>query len=234
MRKLNIIVLLSMTLYFVGCGDLSKPSNEEVIGGKVLVDIDGNTIKKSLIAKKTPRIDMNTTVYGYKAYKIPYSTTDEKGNTVAASGLMVVPKGLPDTLIAAKGLSVVSDNHGTIFSNEDAPSVVAGTNNAPEGSSVILTSIFGFVTLQPDYVGFGDSSEIYHPFILKSHLLMQQLILLTQQKNLQLIIRYILTNNFFLQDTVRVVMQQWLLYKKLNKREICKWNWLHQWQDPML
>jgi len=170
MGKINTIVLSVTALFFVGCGDLNQPENEQAIGGKVVVDLDGENIKNSLIAAKTPGVDVNTTVYGYKAYKIPYNTTDEEGNTVAVSGLMVIPKGLPNALVSAKGLSMVSDDHGTIFANADAPVVTAGTNNAPNGSPVLLTSLFGFVTLQPDYIGFGDSSEHYHPFVLKKSL----------------------------------------------------------------
>lgn len=172
---MNMGKILSYTLglsilFLVGCGDLHQPANETVVGGKVVVDLDGENIKNSLIAAKVPGVDENTTVYGYKAYKIPYSTTDEEGNTVAVSGLMVVPQGLPEALIAAKGYSTVSDDHGTIFSNAEAPVVIAGANNAPDGSSIILSSLFGFVTLQPDYIGFGDSKDHYHPFVLKKSL----------------------------------------------------------------
>jgi len=170
MKKINSIVLSIAALFFVGCGDLNKPKNEQLKGAKVIVDLDGQHIKKSLLAAKTPGVDANTTVYGYKAYKIPYKTTDEEGNRVAVSGLMVIPKGLPDVVNSTLGLSVVSDDHGTIFANADAPVVKAETNNAPSGSSVILTSLFGFVTLQPDYIGFGDSNDHYHPFILKKSL----------------------------------------------------------------
>ena len=35
---------------------------------------------------------------------------------------------------------------------------------------LILTSLGGFATLQPDYIGFGDSKEHYHPFVLKDSL----------------------------------------------------------------
>jgi fermentation-respiration switch protein FrsA (DUF1100 family) len=35
---------------------------------------------------------------------------------------------------------------------------------------VILTSLAGFITLQPDYIGFGDSNDHYHPFVLKRSL----------------------------------------------------------------
>ena len=114
--------------------------------------------------------DENTTVFGYKAYKIPYTTTDEKGNEVEASGLFVIPTGMPDA-IRQIGLSMVSDDHGTIFANADAPSVIASNNGTPDGSSIILSALGGFATLQPDYIGFGDSyQKHYHPFILKKSL----------------------------------------------------------------
>lgn len=65
---------------------------------------------------------------------------------------------------------MVADDHGTIFANAEAPSVIADSSGAPDGSAIILTSIGGFATLQPDYIGFGDSSEHYHPFVLKDSL----------------------------------------------------------------
>jgi pimeloyl-ACP methyl ester carboxylesterase len=65
---------------------------------------------------------------------------------------------------------VVSDDHGTIFANNDAPTVIPELSNMPTGASIILTSLAGFVTLQPDYIGFGDSKDHYHPFVLKKSL----------------------------------------------------------------
>ncbi len=169
MKNFSRIVLSVSILFFVGCGDLDQPTNERVTGGKVVVDLDGASIRGSLIAAGTPGVDESTTVYGYKAYKIPYTTTDEEGNSVSVSGLMVVPTGVPEAVNQA-GLSLVSDSHGTIFANAEAPTVIAGSTNSPDGSSVILTSLFAFVTLQADYIGFGDSIEHYHPFILKKSL----------------------------------------------------------------
>jgi len=162
-------ILAVSVLFFVACGDLDQPSNELVVGGTVLVDLDGESIKGNLIAAGAPGIDESTTVYGYKAYKIPYTTTDEEGNSVAVSGLMTVPTGVPEA-VTQLGFSLVSDSHGTIFANAEAPSVIASATSAPDGSSVILTSLFAFVTLQADYIGFGDSNDHYHPFILKKSL----------------------------------------------------------------
>jgi len=164
--------LLAMSVvFFVGCGggSLEQPANETVVGGEVVVDLDGETIKQSLLQAGTPGVDASTTVYGYKAYKIPYKTTDEEGNIVDVSGLMVVPTGVPEAMTAA-GFSLVSDSHGTIFANWEAPTEIASITNAPDGAPVILTSLAAFVTLQADYIGFGDSVDHYHPFVLKKSL----------------------------------------------------------------
>jgi len=169
MKMVAKSILAVSVLLFVGCGDLDQPANEQVSGGEIVVDLDGESIKKSLIDANVPGVTPDTAVYGYKAYKIPYTTMDEEGNSVAVSGLMVVPKGLPDA-IDALGLSMVSDSHGTIFANAEVPTVIADVTSAPDGASVILTSLFAFVTLQADYIGFGDSSDHYHPFILKNSL----------------------------------------------------------------
>ena len=155
-------------LLILGCGEIEQPSNETIKGGEVVVDFSATQMKQTLISKGFA--DENTTVFGYKAYKIPYTTTDEEGNEVEVSGLFVIPTGMPES-IKQIGLSMVSDDHGTIFANADAPSVIASNNGTPDGSSIILSALGGFATLQPDYIGFGDSyQKHYHPFILKKSL----------------------------------------------------------------
>lgn len=170
MKEIFSLVLVLPVLFFVGCGELDQPVNEKVIGGETVVDLSGDTVKASLIAAQIPGVDAETTVYGYKAYKIPYMTTDEEGNRINVSGLMVVPTGLPEIVYSTLGLSMVSDGHGTIFANAEAPTEIAGSTNAHDGSSIFLTSLGGFVTLQADYIGFGDSIDYNHPFVLKKSL----------------------------------------------------------------
>jgi len=169
MTKIVKSTIVVSTLFFLGCGDtLATPKNETFKGGELFVDFDGAAIKAKLI--DAGAISKNRTVYGYKAFKIPYTTHDEEGNEVAVSGLFVIPKGLPKVVNSTLGLSMVADDHGTIFANHEAPSVIADNTGTPDGSAIILTSLGGFATLQPDYIGFGDSKEHYHPFILKDSL----------------------------------------------------------------
>ena len=146
-------LLLSSVLLIVGCGSLDQPDNPQVVGGSTVVTFDQALMKKTLIFKGYA--DVNSTVFGYTAYKIPYKTTNEKGVEVSVSGLMVVPTGLPEVVTEHIGLSLVSDDHGTIFANYEAPTIIGETTSAPAGSAIILTALAGFVTLQPDYIGFG-------------------------------------------------------------------------------
>jgi len=168
--RLYIGVLTLASLLMIGCSNLEEPASTQMDGGELVVSLDGKFIKKSLLDNHTPGITEDTVVYGQKAYKIPYVTTDEEGNEVNVSGYMVVPTGLPQELIDVKGFSVVSDDHGTIFNNNETLSVIATTTNSPSGASIILTSLAGFVTLEPDYIGFGDSVGHYHPFVMKKSL----------------------------------------------------------------
>lgn len=164
----KIITIVTPLLFIIGCGNSKKSSNEKVKGGELVVDFSAKMVKKSLISKGL--IEENRTVFGYKAYKIPYLTTDEHDNEIDVSGLFVIPTEMPN-IVNQIGFSMVSDDHGTIFANADAPSVIGSNNGTPDGSSIILTSLGGFATLQPDYIGFGDSyKKHYHPFILKKSL----------------------------------------------------------------
>ena len=162
------VAMVAPLLGLVGCGDLAQPSNEAVKGGELVVNFSAAAMKKILFEKGVVTAEQD--VFGYKAYKIPYTTTDEEGNEVQASGLFVIPPALQSQVAPLGGLSMVSDDHGTIFANKEAPSVGADANAAPDGSAIILTSLGGFATLQPDYIGFGDANEHYHPFILKKSL----------------------------------------------------------------
>jgi len=165
----RLMAIIGLSVILVGCGGVDTPDRVNPIGGEVVVDMDGASIKKIMLDANMPGVDDSTVVYGYKAYKIPYVTTDEFGKSISASGLMIIPTGMPE-MVYQIGLSMVSDDHGTIMADYEAPTVMAMQNSSPEGSAVILTSLAGFVTLQPDYIGFGDARENYHPYVLEKSL----------------------------------------------------------------
>jgi hypothetical protein len=176
-KILSTLIAALVGMVLAGCGaSVSGPDSKSPDEGRVVVDFPSNLLKRSLIEKGVIEPESDTTVFGYKAYLIEYETTDEKGESVVASGLMVVPSenGLDEAgrkkleYMKAKGFSTVLDGHGTIFADEEAPTVEASMQNVPEGSPIILSSLYGFVTLQPDYIGFGSSAEHHHPYLLEA------------------------------------------------------------------
>jgi pimeloyl-ACP methyl ester carboxylesterase len=92
--------------------------------------------------------------YDITLYKISYQT-HYHNEEITASGLIAVPIGQENTF------PLLSAHHGTIFSDEDAPSNFSIPNNV---SGFELLASFGYITLIPDYLGYGDSREILHPY----------------------------------------------------------------------
>ncbi len=132
-----------------------------------IVDLDADTMRAILGDKVGP----NDPVFGIKSYRIVYKTHDDSGNEINASGLLSVP--VPTaTFLQMKPdftMSIVSDQHGTIFSDAEAPTTFALATHQPNQISTAFTAMAGFLTLQPDYIGFG-SSRGFHPFLLEKSL----------------------------------------------------------------
>lgn len=94
--------------------------------------------------------------YGVSVYRMVY-TTSYQGEEIKASGLVCVPLDMPSPA------PVLSAQHGTIFEDEEAPSHFSNL------SGFELFAAAGYVTLIPDYIGFGESSQIFHPYYDQKH-----------------------------------------------------------------
>jgi pimeloyl-ACP methyl ester carboxylesterase len=95
--------------------------------------------------------------YDVDFYKFIYKTT-YKGNTIQASGLLGIPKNVPTVP------SLLAGQHGTMFKFSDAPSNFPATFTGFE-----LFAAGGFVTVIPDFIGYGVSQNIPHPYYDQLH-----------------------------------------------------------------
>ncbi|MDN5213566.1 lipase family protein [Fulvivirgaceae bacterium BMA12] len=91
---------------------------------------------------------------GFTIHRVTYKTTF-RDEPITASGLVVIPNGLDGPL------PLLSAHHGTIFSNDEAPSEFSLTNGI---SGFELLSAAGFVSIIPDFIGYGESKDILHPY----------------------------------------------------------------------
>lgn len=94
-------------------------------------------------------------LYDVDFYKLIYNTTF-KGKKIQVSGLLGIPKNVPATP------SLLSAQHGTIFRLAEAPSNFPATFSGFE-----LFASAGYVTLIPDYIGYGISQNVTHPYFDK-------------------------------------------------------------------
>ncbi|MEA5139879.1 alpha/beta hydrolase family protein [Arcicella rigui] len=93
--------------------------------------------------------------YDIKAYKIVYKTKNTDGTEVQVSGALLIPT-------TTEAVPLISQQHGTIRSDTDAPS-----NYGTGSESYSIASLFasnGYIIACPDYIGYGTSKNIVHPY----------------------------------------------------------------------
>lgn len=172
-KKNGLLLSVSLTALFVGgCG---------------IDNTDKNIVGRSSLVKVTPLFEisaanMQPTVstlkpgspaFGVKGVKLEYKTHNQKGEEILVSGLVTIP--VPSKLILAGlkkqgknySMSIVSDQHGTIFQDYESPSAAAAVTKKPYQAGTVLSAIGGFLTIQPDYIGFGSSNDKQHPYFIE-------------------------------------------------------------------
>lgn len=131
-------------------------AEKELYVSSELVTTVPKSMLQSLATGSGYGVYANEIKYGVSVYKLQYYTTYQ-GKEIKASGLVIVPQGMTTPA------PVVSAQHGTIFTQSDAPSSFTGL------SGFELFASAGYVTLIPDYIGFGASKHIFHPYYDQKH-----------------------------------------------------------------
>lgn len=90
-----------------------------------------------------------------RIYDIIYRTRDVDGKDIVASGIVLVPD-------LQQPVSMVSLQHGTAIFWEDVPS-----NFVPYSEPALFGPLFasqGYITVLADYIGYGASQDLPHPY----------------------------------------------------------------------
>lgn len=93
--------------------------------------------------------------HGIRAYRLEYTTTNTDGKPVTASGALIVP-------VVTTAAPLLSMQHGTIQSDNDAPSNFRSSSEAYTFGSVFASQ--GYIIAAPDYIGYGASKDLPHPY----------------------------------------------------------------------
>jgi pimeloyl-ACP methyl ester carboxylesterase len=140
--------------------------------------LTGSTFIKEF--SKTDIVNINPLLSGYvkypvKAYKVTYKTKNTDGAEISASGAVLLP-------VTDQSVSMISVQHGTITSDSEAPSnLAAGSEAASLGT---IFGAMGYIIVYPDYIGYGASKDLPHPYEHRSSLASASLDLLRAAKEL--------------------------------------------------
>lgn len=91
--------------------------------------------------------------FGVRAVRINYYTTGLNGEPLIASGALLVP-------ISNEALPVLSFQHGTLANASEAPSLFQSTYT----DQLTFFASTGFITALPDYIGYGATANLEHPY----------------------------------------------------------------------
>ena len=91
---------------------------------------------------------------GVKIFSVAYQTqiASDLSKPTQASGLVIIPDSI------ASSFPWISLQHGTIAGKSEAPSL-----NPGEG---LFEASQGFITTVMDYIGYGSSAELFHPYLI--------------------------------------------------------------------
>ncbi len=113
----------------------------------------------SMLAGRVPDLPIVSalTKYSIRVYKLTYTTPNTNGQPVTASGAVLVP-------VATQPLPLLSYQHGTISPKDEAraPSYYRSGGEVYTAISVLASS--GYLVVAPDYIGYGASKSLPHPY----------------------------------------------------------------------
>lgn len=151
--RLIIFINLLSSILFVGCTKDSEPEKKDY---KKVLNLSLETIKPLFInagqAQLAGLANYSVDIYTYN-YSMNY-----KGKPIIESGVICVP------ISSGESFPVLSFQHGTITAKNEAPSL---SYNSLQSISVESLAALGYIMVFPDEIGFGASSDLFHPFLIK-------------------------------------------------------------------
>lgn len=155
---IRLVCFLFVSTHIAACGSNTTANTTATVneGDVVAYEFVGSPLKSGIVsALQSVGLPTSTLKYDTDCYKLTYKTPDLSNALVNASGLVCLPKG-------KSGASpLISIQHGTIFYKPEAPTN-RNTRYFWTGAAIASS---GYITLIPDYLGYGASSTTPHPYM---------------------------------------------------------------------
>jgi pimeloyl-ACP methyl ester carboxylesterase len=149
------VVLLAAPACKTNAPDPDPTTSTTVLVGSTLIGDYPTTV----LAGRVPTVPLVGALVKYpvRVYRLTYRTTTPDGQPTTASGAVLVPT-------TTTAVPVLSYQHGTIQpANENqAPSYYATGSEVWSAVSILAST--GYVVSAPDYLGYGESKTLPHPY----------------------------------------------------------------------
>jgi len=175
MKYVKIIYIQAVLSLFVifSCNEEEGNQHQSLVEATQFLTRSASEIKTFMQASGLD-LPLDAIQYDVVIYHVTYRT-QFKGSEILASGVVILPE-------TSSSVGMVSFQHGTITAHSQAPSML------PLNSSELIyyssLSTIGMITAVPDFIGFGTSSNVMHPYYVEEYTASSVMDLLVAAKEL--------------------------------------------------
>lgn len=151
-------------VFVIGCGQddeavLTPSFESKLVSAQTVITRPSGELR-GLLGSFESNLPVEAIIHDVTMFKVDY-TTMYKGQSITASGTAFVPANTDPEA----SFPTMSFQHGTIASNREAPSQLG----IGDIQNLLYSGMAGagFVVVVPDFIGFGTSVDIVHPYYVE-------------------------------------------------------------------
>ncbi|GAB2786438.1 hypothetical protein GCM10027275_33660 [Rhabdobacter roseus] len=134
-------------------GGPSEPQNQVLVASSQLTELTQQQLGQQVSALSPLLVAFMRN--GVKVHRLTYKTKNTNGEEITASGAIILP-------VTTQPVAMVSVQHGTLRNEADAPSYFKQGTEAYLAGAVF--GGLGYIIVYPDYIGYGESKALPHPY----------------------------------------------------------------------
>lgn len=162
---LKFYLFLFLSIWIAGCSSSSDPTptpqdNKYLVSSTLITNLTKTQIitNANVFFGSDPTLNLFIQAVvksDLKVYKVIYKTKNADNTDIQASGLLVIPS-------TTEAMPLISYQHGTQTDETFAPSYFNLKSTDTQGVSLISSN--NFIISCPDYIGYGVSKNLEHPY----------------------------------------------------------------------